>query len=98
MLIVDDDDEGEAIGDDDTVEWIDEVPTTAGESTFGAVEIDADLDAPELEELLADTPLTNKRVRMVAEDVMSAESEEDGDEDSDPPPMTLPSKQRFSVL
>lgn len=83
-LTVDDDDEGEAIDDDETREWMDESSssTAVGEESFGTVEDDADLDAPELEELLADAPVVNKGKGKATEDVfMATDSEEDVDED-----------------
>jgi hypothetical protein len=78
-LLVDENDENEAIDDDETWEWMDETSNaTIGETTFGPVEADADLDAPELEELLSDAPLAGGRE--VAEDaLMDAGSEEESD-------------------
>jgi hypothetical protein len=54
--------------------------TAAGGESFGSVEDDVDLGAPELEELLADATVVDKA--KATEDVsMATDSEDDADED-----------------
>lgn len=54
---MDDGDEGEAIDDEDTPQWMDDkLVNVVGEDDFGPPEADVDLDAPELDDILADTP------------------------------------------
>ena len=51
-LLVDD---SKAINDKDTLQWMDnKLRDVVGEEDFGLLEVDIDLDAPELEEILAD--------------------------------------------
>jgi hypothetical protein len=53
---VEDSDEGEAIDDEDTPQWMDDKLTNVvGEDDFGP-DADVDLDASELHDILADTP------------------------------------------
>jgi hypothetical protein len=83
-LLVDENDESEAIDDDETWEWMDESPDlTTGKSDFGPVEVDADLDTPELEDVLADAPVTSGGREVAEDDFADARSEESDDSGAD---------------
>ena len=80
-LLVDENDDSEAIDDDETWEWMDESsdPMMA-ESNFGAVEDDVDLDAPELEEVLADAPAMSGGQEVAEYNFAGAQSAEESDD------------------
>jgi hypothetical protein len=70
-LLVDDGDDGEAIDDEDSPQWMDnKLGDIVGEEDFGLPEADIDLDAPELEEILADAPRVLKGVAKAVETVV----------------------------
>ena len=80
-LLVDDGDDGEIIDDEDSLQWMDNKLTgVVGEDDFGLPEEDVDLDAPELEEILADAPRVSKgkakAVEMVVGDDEVSEDED----------------------
>jgi hypothetical protein len=71
-LQVNDADDGEIIDDEDSPQWMDDkLFNVIGEDDFGHPEEDINLDAPELEEILADARLPTKgkakAVEMVVE-------------------------------
>jgi hypothetical protein len=55
-LLIDDGDDSEAIDDEDSLQWMDKLRDVVGEEHFGLPEADVDLDALELEKILADVP------------------------------------------
>jgi hypothetical protein len=80
-LLVDDGDDGEAIDDEDSPQWMDDkLRDVVGEEDFGLPEADVDLDALELEEILADAPRVlkgkAKAVETVVEDDEVSEDED----------------------
>ena len=79
-LVVDEADENEAIVDDHTSQWMDSPLHVNGEGNFGSVEEDANLDAPELDEILADGPRARKGKE---NEVDTATASEDDGEDVD---------------
>lgn len=80
-LLVDDGDDGEAIDDEDSPQWMDDkLRDVVGEEYFGLPKVDVDLDAPELEEILADAAQVMKgkakAVETVVEDDEVSEDED----------------------
>ena len=80
-LLVDDGDDSKAIDDKDSPQWMDnKLRDVVGEEDFGLPEADVDLDAPELEEILADAPRVMKgkakAVETVVEDDKVSEDED----------------------
>ena len=72
---MDDGDEGEAIDDEYTPQWMDDkLVNVVGEDDFGPPEADVDLDAPELDDILADTPRVSKAPVRATEMVVDDEN------------------------
>jgi len=87
-LLIDGSDDSEAIDDDDSPQWMDDkLENVAGEDDFGVVEDDANLDAPELEDILADVPRPTKGKGRLVESEETVEDDmvglETSDDDSD---------------
>lgn len=80
MLVLDGDSPDKAIVDDNT-QWMDDRLTIRGNDDFGPVENNANLDALELDEILADNPCTQ---RGKAKEVAPIHAVADSDDDIDP--------------
>ena len=81
MLVLDGDSPDEAIVDDNTPQWMDDRLTIRGNDDFGPVGNDANLDALELDEILADNPRTQKGK---AKEVPPVRAVANSDDDIDP--------------
>jgi hypothetical protein len=80
-LLVDDGDDGEAIDDEDTPQWMDDkLYDVVGEEDFGLPEADVDLDAPELDDVLADAPCVAKAKPKATEMIVDEEGAVSEDE------------------
>lgn len=82
-LLVDPDDEAEAITDNDSHQWMDDKLTDVQEEeNFSVAEEDSNLDAPELDDILADAPRVDKGKAKAVAEMDCAESD---DEDESAP-------------
>jgi hypothetical protein len=80
-LLVDDGDDGEVIDDEDSPQWMDDkLRGVVGEEDFGLPEADVDLDAPELEEILADAPRASKGKAKAVETVIEDDEVSEDDD------------------
>jgi hypothetical protein len=84
-LVVDEADEDEAIVDDHTSQWMNSPLHINEEGNFGSVEEDANLDALELDEILANNPRARKGKEKEVNTAAAATEDNGKDVDPDAP-------------